>query len=204
MVGYRAIVMLQRLKPAGQNMWEFCATFAGPIATIIASAAAIIVTWRFGSIQAEIARGQAATAAAQKEIAQSQRDIAYDKLKHDLFDQRHEIYVAAKFIIERVVRTGTERPVGDLELQERRIKLDEARFFFPSKEVRLFESIDEWVIVHEVARAEWERYNEDDEIRHRKGDEMARAIDGLMAIYIKLPELLKDELGFAQLTSSGH
>lgn len=179
---------------------ELVKAFAGPTATIIAAGAATWITYTLGKNQLSIARSQAATAEAQKTIAKSQCDIAYDKLKYDLFDKRYEIYLAAKFIIERITRTGRERPIADLELQEKRIKLDEARFFFPTKEVRLFESIDELATVHEVARAEWDRYNEDDNVRRQRGDVMARAVHNLMAVHRKLPELLKDELGFAQLT----
>jgi hypothetical protein len=56
---------------------DFFKSYAGPMATIVASLAA-----------GYFARSQAATAAAQKEIA-------FDKLKHDLFDKRYEIYLAA-------------------------------------------------------------------------------------------------------------
>jgi hypothetical protein len=68
------------------DWFEFSKTFAGPIATVFAAAAAVFFTWRLGK--------------AQVRIAQSQRDIAFDKLKYDLFDKRYEIYQTAKAIIE--------------------------------------------------------------------------------------------------------
>jgi hypothetical protein len=56
--------------------WEAFATFSGPVATVIAAGTAAGITYKFGKIQAGIA-------AAQTDIAESQRDIAYDKLKAD-------------------------------------------------------------------------------------------------------------------------
>jgi hypothetical protein len=120
------------------DWWEFSKSLAGPIATVMAAAAAVRVTWQLGKAQMRIAQSQANTAQAQREIAKSQLDIAFDKLKYDLFRQRYEIYTAAKGIMERVIRTGTERPIDDYELLNMRIKLDEGRFFFPAKEVLLF------------------------------------------------------------------
>jgi hypothetical protein len=108
--------------------------FAGPVATIVAVGVATFITWRLGSRQVAIAVSQANTADAQRAIAQSQRDIAYDKLKYDLFRMRYDVYQAAKAAIERVIRTGTERPIIDEELLNLRIKMDEARFFFPPRE----------------------------------------------------------------------
>ena len=83
---------------------------------------------------------QASTAAAQKDIAQQQRDIAYDKLKHDLFERRYEIYKTAKELIEYISQDKFES-IYDPKLREMRLKLDEARFFFPPNETALFELI---------------------------------------------------------------
>jgi hypothetical protein len=88
----------------GFTWWEFAKTFAGPTAVFVASCAGILITYLLGINQARIARRQA-------EVAEAQREIAYDKLKHDLFDKRYEIYQAAKQLIEKVLspptRSGT-------------------------------------------------------------------------------------------------
>lgn len=118
-------------------------------------------------------------------------DIAFDKLKHDLFERRYEICTAAKGIIERVIRTGTERPIDDLELLAMRIKLDEGRFFFPPKPVALFETIDQLTTQHEVARMSWERDNDNDAIRVRQGDVMGDAIAKLSEIHRQFPKLMQ-------------
>ena len=56
--------------------------FAGPVTTLVAAIAATWITISFGRRQAS--------------IAQSQRDIALDKLKFELFETRYGIYLKAK------------------------------------------------------------------------------------------------------------
>ena len=167
---------------------------AGPIATVVAAAAVVGVAIYFNKKQVAIAAAQANTAAAQK-------DIAYNKLRYDLFAERYAIYVAVKDMIERVIRTGTDRPVDDMELLAMRLKVEEATFFFPQEIVALFDGIDNLVTLHEVARASWTRDNEIDQIRLREADVMADAIRKLSEVRRKLPNLLKDELGFGRLKS---
>jgi hypothetical protein len=59
-------------------MYQFFKDFVGPIATIIAAVAAVSVTAYF--------------AWHQKKIAEDQAHIARDKLRHDLYDRRFEIF----------------------------------------------------------------------------------------------------------------
>jgi|SRR5665213_1221691 len=81
-------------------------TYLGPLATILAAAAAVFVIWRIGQAQVRIAESQAQT-------ARAQRDIAFDGLKHDLFEKRYEIYTAAKGIMERVIRIAVRDKNAD-------------------------------------------------------------------------------------------
>lgn len=97
--------------------------FLGPAATFFAAASAILVTCYFSRIQAEIAE-------AQKNIAAAQRDIAADKLKHDLFGKRYEIYCAARSLIKSARQYSYEKPPSE-KIVDLKVKLDEARFFFP-------------------------------------------------------------------------
>jgi hypothetical protein len=169
-------------------------TYLGPLATIFAAGAAVFVTWRIGQAQVRIAEGQAQT-------ARAQRDIAFDKLKHDLFERRYAIYTAAKRIMERVIQTGAdERPIDDHELMDMRIKLDEGRFFFPPMPVALFEMIDQLTTQHEVARLSWLRDNDNDANRVRQGDVMGDAITKLSEIHRQFPALMQEEMAFSQLT----
>ncbi|MGA3242389.1 MAG: hypothetical protein ABSG03_39590 [Bryobacteraceae bacterium] len=169
-------------------------TFASPAATLLGAGAAVYVTRSLGKAQVEIAESQARTALAQ-------RHIAFDKLKHDLFEKRYEIYNAAKGIMERVIRTGTERPIDDHDLMNMRIKLDEGRFFFPPKPVALFEAIDQLTTQHEVARLSWVRDNDDDANRVRQGEVMGHTIAKLSELHRQFPKLMQGEMEFAQLTA---
>jgi hypothetical protein len=69
-------------------MYELFKDFAGPFVALVGALAAAFITLRFGREQAR--------------IAQSQRDIALDKLKHDLFDRRYAIYSATKELLEYI------------------------------------------------------------------------------------------------------
>ncbi len=59
-------------------MYQIFRDFAGPIATIMAAFAAVSVTWHFSRHQ--------------KKIAEEQARIAGEKLRHDLYDRRFEIF----------------------------------------------------------------------------------------------------------------
>jgi hypothetical protein len=65
------------------------AVWGGPVATIIASFTAAGVAVTFGYFQYRLG-------VAQKEIARSQKDIAHERLKSDLFDRRYKIYAAMR------------------------------------------------------------------------------------------------------------
>jgi hypothetical protein len=70
------------------STYDLLKDFAGPVAAIVGAFAASIVAFSLGQ--------------AQWRIAASQRDIALDKLKFDLFHRRYEVYQAAKGILEYV------------------------------------------------------------------------------------------------------
>jgi hypothetical protein len=164
-------------------------TYAAPMATILASVvalfasvAALVVTIYFNRVQASIARSQAATAAAQKEIA-------FDKLK---FDKRYEIYLAVKAIIEATRSRPAAEVEGDPALSSLRLKLGEARFFFPPDTQTLCENIEKQVnqvLVGEVGGVD-----------PRRAEKMNKALIELAQIYINLPKHFERDLRFEQLT----
>jgi hypothetical protein len=182
--------------------YQIAKDFAGPIATAIAAGTAATITYKFANIQADIAKGQAKTAEAAKEIARSQRDIAYDKLKHDLFERRYKLYSTAKEAIEVVLKGVNDRPIGDTALLRMRIELNEVIFFFPSREVAIFQTLDRLIGAHEAARYLWSISKEDDQIRMTQGNIMADALKDLMPIYENFQLMMQDELGFSQLRKS--
>ena len=71
--------------------------FAGPVATVIAAGAAVVVTWRIGRRQLEIARAQALIA------AQQERHAAV-RLQHDLFERRIEVFNAIRDVFAEVAQ----------------------------------------------------------------------------------------------------
>src|SRR5882757_8053862 len=101
------------------STYDVLKDFAGPVATVIAAASALAVTAYFNFRQAAIAT-------AQLKIAATQRDIASDKLKHDLFEKRYEIYDAAKSLMRIASRYAYEKVPPETVI-DLKVKLDEAR-----------------------------------------------------------------------------
>jgi hypothetical protein len=101
-------------------MYEFFKDFAGPVATIIASVTAAIITWRFASWQARIAQQQADT-------GKRQSNTAFDQLRFNLFEKRFAIYNTARELIARVVN---EPHLQGSDVIPLHAKLNEAVFFF--------------------------------------------------------------------------
>jgi hypothetical protein len=172
---------------------DFFKTFAGPIATIIASAAALVVTRRLGVAQLRIAQSQADTAAAQKEIA-------FDKLKHDLFDKRYEIYQAAKEVIEIICRSQEVNVAALPKVEKLRLKLDEARFFFQFNIQALCENIENQVRVYLSAELAKSGFSEDNPKHHDCRDIQTKVVEALDKIYPELAKLFERDLRFEQLT----
>jgi hypothetical protein len=180
---------------------ELIKALAGPVATMIAAATAVGVTIYFNKKQVAIAAAQAVTAATQKEIAKSQRDIAYDRLKWDLFGKRYEIYSVAGELIDHINSTTFDRAPGGPKIISMLRKLDEARFFFPFEQAAIFAEIAQLVEQHEIAISSRSIAKDDDNARTRAGENAAKASDALGKLRVQLPALLEKELGFAQLTS---
>jgi hypothetical protein len=95
---------------------NFFKDFGGVIATIITSTVAAWISIRLG-------RNQAA-------IAQSQADIAGDKLKFDLFEMRYGINSSVKELIECATGSNPDAPIETSRVRNLCVKLDESRLFF--------------------------------------------------------------------------
>jgi hypothetical protein len=101
-------------------MYEILKDFAGPVATIIASATAARITFYFASRQAQIAQQQA-------ETAMQQANTSFDQLRLNLFEKRYAIYNTARELIALVVNEST---VQGSEVVPLHAALNEAEFFF--------------------------------------------------------------------------
>src|SRR3982074_116545 len=104
-------------------MYDFFKDFAGPIATAIAAATAAWITFRFNSRQTR--------------IAESQTEIALDKLKVDVHKERYEIFCAAKSLVETIGAQHDLERINPATIRAFYVKIDEARFFFES-DIRKF------------------------------------------------------------------
>ena len=70
-------------------MYQILKDFAGPVATIIASITAALITYYFSSRQAQIAKQQA--------------DTALDQLRYNLFEKQYGIYETTKEMIKYII-----------------------------------------------------------------------------------------------------
>jgi hypothetical protein len=110
-----------------KRMWDWIHTHhddlqaLGPLATILAAIIAVLVTGMLGLAQWRIAR--------------TQKDIAYDKLKLDLFDKRYLIYQAALSVSRQFMSSNKQIPSDRLD--ELHDMLLEASFFFSADVVAL-------------------------------------------------------------------
>jgi hypothetical protein len=162
--------------------------FAGPVAAIIASSVAGGIAYTFGK--------------AQKQIASSQRDIAFDKLKFDLFRNRYEVYEAAKALIEHVSLVSDIQKCDPTKVRSLYIKLDEARFYFPPNICAFLDDLHarcELFFSHLSMREQFDL--DDSEQWSKTADLLAADQSALRAIYAALPQRFETAFAFKQLTS---
>src|SRR5581483_1201259 len=101
--------------------------FAGPVATIVAATAATFVTWKISN--------------AQRDIAQSQRDIAFDRLKFDLFQRRYELSDTVRHLYESLGKWTDPADDPNFNMMRLRIRT-EPRYFFPPDVAQKFRDFD--------------------------------------------------------------
>ena len=106
------------------TVYQLLSDLASPVVTLITALIAGFITITFARNQTQ--------------IAQSQRDIALDKLKFDLFEKRYEIYQACKTLLEYVPFITDIEKSDPSKIRSLYIKLDEASFYFPPAGARHF------------------------------------------------------------------
>lgn len=155
----------------------------GPIATIVASFIAVCVTTILGTAQFAIAR--------------SQRDLARDKLKLDLFERRFAVYQAAKSL-SNTLRPNSTKRIEYERFDEWSATLTEARYLFSSSVVALAQKIIDLAF-------EWERNLEvidgmDEEtldILRRRQEAISKEMSGL---HLFVEGVFDPELAYKELT----
>ena len=176
---------------------ELVKALAGPAATVVAAFAAVCVTYIFNMRQLEVSRQQARIAEAQKDIAKGQYEIAYDKLKHELFDKRYGIYTAARDLIDLVMR-DPGAAYSNPEVRTLRLHVDEARFFFGQRTREICEQIDKRVedvlTFASVKDTNFEYY-----IKEGLPDKATEAKMALVRLYGNLAKSFEEDLSFEQM-----
>jgi len=170
-------------------MYEFAKDFVSPIVTLIAALIAGLITLTFARVQAR--------------IATSQRDIALDKLKFDLFRNRYEIYEATKKLLEYMQFIHDIEKSDASKIRSLYVKMDEARFYFPSDICAVLKEINKRCELFFEHLAERDRINIDDrEEWSRLAEILANDQAALRKIYASLPQTFEATLAFKQLTTS--
>lgn len=169
-------------------MYEILKDFAAPVVTLIAASIAGTITFVFALIQARIAK--------------SQRDIAIDKLKFDLFQKRYEIYIAAKQLVEKVSLVSDLKKSDPMAIRCLYVTIDEARFYFPPDIRQLLadlQAICERFFTHLAQRDQISIDNA--ELWAAMAETLAADQSELRALYASLPRRFEASLAFRQLTA---
>jgi hypothetical protein len=171
-------------------MWEWVHTHhddlqaLGPLATIFAALIAVVVTGALGIAQWHIARAQ--------------KDIAYDRLKLDLFEKRHSVYKATWSLCLALMPSNKRVPYERFGQWQN--TLSEAPFLFPASVVEFTRKVHglsfDWEQNAEVLESE----NLDESIREsiiRQQEKIPKEIGRLR---IMINAVFEPELSFRQLT----
>jgi hypothetical protein len=152
-------------------IYEFFRNFAGPLATVIATGVAAWITFRFSSKQAE--------------IAQSQADVALDKLKFDLFERRINTYDAIREVIGEIVRHGV---VTNQSTHAFLRAIDKVEFLF-GPEIKIYlDGLYKALLHHHAIGATLESLP--DPQRNKAIDAQCRRFEEISNFYVDFPKLL--------------
>jgi hypothetical protein len=168
------------------STYEVLKDFAGPAAAVVGAIVASVITFIFGR--------------AQKRIAESQRDIALDKLKFDLLERRYAIYQATKQLLEHIALVRDLDSSEPGKVRSLYITLDEARFYFPPDVCGLLSQIhdaSERFFIH-LARREGISLDNADEWA-TVAEILATDQQEFRGFYAALPQKFESALSFKQL-----
>jgi hypothetical protein len=166
--------------------YGFFKDFASPIVTFFAATVAGVITFTFARIQAR--------------IATSQRDIALDKLKNDLFQRRYDIYAATKELLELIPMIHSIRDSQPGKIRSLYVKMDEARFYFPPDIIKLLDGIHKACEDFLIHLGERENTSDESEKWRELGELLAYDQQVLRSFYSYLPGCFETTLAFSQLT----
>lgn len=163
---------------------ENAKALAGPVATIIAS----IVAGLFARAQVRVAR--------------IQKDIAYDKLKFDLFEKRYVIYSATVELMDYILREK-ENNIDMNFIRQHYITLKEALFFFEPEIQAFLGTVEAECETCLVMGAEKDMMNPEDDPKawNEKVNRVAEQRKKLRMMFSELQERFQNALEFKLLKS---
>jgi len=173
------------------------AQYFGPAATLIAAIVGGWLAFRLQRLQAAIATSQIAVATAAKDVAQSQRNIAYDKLKLDAFKERYVLYVAARNLI-KYLRNPGEPYINREKVAEWLEKLDESPFFFAGTAKALLDQVS--TLAEEFMSIDSQRQLSQDAALSGAAAQLGRILSEMGKLYHLMPQTFEADFGFSQLT----
>lgn len=157
------------------------------MSTVIAAFSALCVTIYFNRNQVR--------------IAESQKNIAIDKLKWDSHRERYLIYTEARALISYVLHQREFEKIDNMKIRDLRIKIDEARFFFGPSIQSFLREIDDaaesllthlgvrWEISADQSVTDWHAINET----------LTEDSKRLLTLYSEMPARFESALRLTQL-----
>jgi hypothetical protein len=162
---------------------------AGPAATVFTASVAAYIALRLG-------KGQAA-------IAQSQADIARDKLKFDLFEMRYDIYTKVKDLVEYTQTIHDYEKIDSTRVRALYVKLDEARFFFDTKVISFIREVSQTAERRFTLLGDrWQAYEQDEDQHAQLADQLAGTDIALRELYAEAPGIFERALRFEQVSGA--
>ena len=175
------------LKGGVVDYWEFFKAFAGPIATVFASLTAVGVAVTFGIIQARISRSQAETAAAQKDIAKGQLNIALERMKHDLFEKRFAVFEVARQLLIRAVQHDH---VDAGEIIKFNMETADAEFLYNEDIVDYLDSLRSRIVRLRQVNTQIKSIEDNERLEKRRGELIDKAADIAIELSAELPIMI--------------
>jgi hypothetical protein len=167
-------------------MYEFFKDFAGTIATTFAAVVAAGITYFFNR--------------AQTRLAETQADVAIEKLNLDLFEKRYALYCSAKQLIEYLVLQHEFEKVDHMKIKSFYVTLDEGRFFLPDAVRKFLDDLNHTSEAFLTVLGERSNLNADDEVTWKATAERLSNIQAkLREMYGKLPSVFEETLAFKQI-----
>jgi hypothetical protein len=170
------------------NHYDALKDFAGPVATVIAASAAMVVTSRIG-------KNQVAVAVSQAEIAEKNWQVGRDKVMLDLFDRRMAVYDDVRNIMTEIMQHGTVRRTTLMYEFARAV--DRIDILFGPEVSEYIAALRKEIAIHHSAEVAMERPRNED-ARQAAIERQFQSFENLMKFFDEFPALIKGYVAMHQ------